>query len=161
MAEAAIAEHVHHHVLQEALAELGRDARAMDDGLGVVTVHVEDGGFHHLRDVGGVRRGPRVMRRGREADLVVDDDMDRAAGAVAARARHRKAFRHDTLAGEGRIAVHQHGDHHRAAGLHIAIAELDLLGAGLTEHDGVHRFQMRGVRGEREVDLVAVERAVG
>ena len=43
----------------------------------------------HLRDVGAVERGACVARiRGREADLVVDHDMDRAADAETARLRH-------------------------------------------------------------------------
>ena len=49
------------------------------------------------------RRG----RRGREADLVVDDDVHGAAGAVAAQLRQVQRLGDHALAGERRVAVHQ------------------------------------------------------
>ncbi|MBA7468558.1 hypothetical protein ES707_03809 [subsurface metagenome] len=48
-----------------------------------------------------------------------------------------------------------HGDAHVGR-----IAVLILLGADLAEHHGVDDFEMRGVRGQRQMDLVAVELAV-
>ena len=96
------------------------------------------------------------MRRRGEADLVVDDDMDRAAGAVAAEPREAERLRHHALAGEGGVAMQQHRDHLLAVG----VAELELLGAGLAEHHRVHRLEMRRVRGQRQMHLVAVELAV-
>jgi hypothetical protein len=47
VAEAAVAEDVEHHVLGEALAELGRHLGGEHHGLGIVPVHVEDGRLHH------------------------------------------------------------------------------------------------------------------
>jgi hypothetical protein len=82
--EPAIAEHVDHHVLAELLAELGRDLGGVHHGLRVIAVHVEDRRLDHQRDVRRIGRGAREMRRGGEADLVVHDEMDRAAGAVPA-----------------------------------------------------------------------------
>ncbi len=120
------------------------------------------GGLDHLHHVGAIQRGAAVARvGGGEADLVVDDEMDGAAGAVAARARHGEAFGDHALAGEGGVAVQQHGDHRAAGDLGVAVAELDLLGARLAQHHRVDGFEVRGVRGERQVDAVAVEGAVG
>ena len=82
----AVAEHVDDHRLQEALAELGGDLGDVNDGLGIVAVHVEDRRIDHLGDVGRVGRRAREAGRRGEADLIVDDEMDRAAGAVAAQA---------------------------------------------------------------------------
>ncbi len=66
----------------------------------------------HLDDVGAVNRRARVARvRGREADLVVNDDVHRAAGAIAARLREIQRLHHDALAGERGVAVHQHRQH--------------------------------------------------
>ncbi len=81
MAEAAIAEHVHHHRLLEALAELGGDLGREGHRLRVVAVHVEDRRLDGLRHIRRIGRGAREARIGGEADLVVDDEMDRAAGA--------------------------------------------------------------------------------
>ncbi len=158
MAEPAIAEDVQHHVLVKLLTEFGGDPGRVDDGLGIIAVDVEDRRLDHQRDIGRIGRGAAEMRRGGKADLVVHDDMDRAAGAVAADARKLQAFRHHALAGEGRVAVQQDRQH-RGAGL--AVAQLVLLGARLAQHDRVHRLQMRGVGGQRQVDDVAVEFAVG
>ena len=83
-----------------------RDAR-----LGVVAVDVEDRRLDRLGDVGAVQRRAGVLRRGREADLVVDDQVDRAADAVAADVAHRQALGDDALAGERGVAVDEHRQH--------------------------------------------------
>ena len=155
--EPAVAEDVDDDVLAEALAELGRDAGGVDDGLGVVAVDVEDRRLDHQREVGRIGRGPRVHRRGGEADLVVDDDVDGAAGAVALEPGEAEALGDDALAGEGRVAVEEDGEDLGAVG----VAALGLLGADLAEDDGVDGLEVRGVGGQRQVDGVAVELAVG
>ena len=155
--EPAIADHVEHHVLLELLAELDGDARGMDHGFGIIAIHMEDRRLHHQGDVGAIGRGAREHRRGGEADLVVDDEMKRAAGTEALDARHGKAFRHHALARERRVAMDQHGQH---AGARINVVQLPLLGAGLAQHHGIDDFQMRRVGGQRQMDLVAVELAV-
>ena len=77
--------------------------------------------------------------------------------AVAADARQLEAFGHDTLTGESRVAVQQHCHDLPPLG----IAQLVLLGADLAQDDGVHRLEVGGVRGQRQVDDIAVELAVG
>ena len=154
----AVAEHVDHDRLLEPLAELGGDLGDVHHGFRVVAVDVEDRRLHHLGHVRAVGRGARVARVGGEADLVVDDEVDRAAGAVALEAGEAEALGHHALAGEGRIAVDQQRQHRRAlAGL---AAVLVLLGAHLAEHHGIDDLQVRGVGGERQVHVVAVEGAV-
>src|SRR5208337_3755095 len=134
VAEPPIAEDVDDHGLVELLPVLGRDLGAEDDRLRVVAVDVEDRRLDQLGDVGGVGRGARIARVSGEPDLVVDDEMKRAAGAMAAQAREAEAFRHDPLAGEGRVAVDQQRQHFRSLD---EVVELVLLGARLAEHDGV------------------------
>ena len=56
MTKAAIAEDVDHDRVLEPLPELGRDFRGVDDGLRIVAVGVEDRRFHHLGDIGRIRR---------------------------------------------------------------------------------------------------------
>ena len=108
----AEADQVDEDVLVEFLPELDRDLDRQQAGLGVVAVDVEDRRLDHLGDVGAIERAARVarIRRG-EADLVVDDDVDRAAGAVAARLRQVERLLHDALAGDRRVAVDQHRQH--------------------------------------------------
>ncbi len=108
---AAVADQVDDDVLVERLAVLERQPRDADARLGVVAVHVEDRRLDHPRDVGAVERGARRAGRGGEADLVVDDQVDRAAGAVAAQLREVERLRDHALAGERRVAVDQQREH--------------------------------------------------
>jgi hypothetical protein len=84
--------------------------------------------------------------------------MDRAAGAVTLQIRQAETFRHHALAGEGGVAVHEQRHHHGALVGRGAV--LVLLGAHLAEHHRIDDFQMRGIGGERQMHLVAVELAV-
>ena len=131
---------------------------AIDHRFRIVAVHVEDRRLDHLGDVGRIGRRARVARIGGEADLVVDDEMHRAAGAVALQARQPEAFRDHALAGERRVAVDQQRHHHGAVFRRRAV--LVLLGAHLAEHHRIDDLEMRRVRGERQMHLVAVELAV-
>ena len=132
VAVAAIAEHVDDDRLLEFLPEFGRDLGGVDHRFRIVAVHVEDRRLDHLGDVGRIGRGARIARIGGEADLVVDDEMHRAAGAVALQPGQPEAFGDHALAGERRVAVDQQRHHHGAVFRRRAV--LVLLGAHLAEH---------------------------
>ncbi len=138
MAVAAITEHVDDDGLAKTLTELDRDLGDVDHGLRIVAVHMEDRRIDHLGDVGGVGRGAGETWRGGEADLVVDDEMQRTAGAVAAQARQTEAFGNHALAGESGVAMQQQGQHLPA----LFVLQLILLRPHLAEHDGVDALQM-------------------
>ncbi len=106
----AVAQHVDDDVLLELLPEVHGQPGHPDARLGIVAVDVEDRRADHFRDVGAVLRGPGVARRGGEPDLVVDDDVDRAAGAVPAQQRQVQRLGHHALSGERGVAV-QHQRH--------------------------------------------------
>ena len=148
VAAPAVADHVDDDVLVELLAELVGQLGHPHARLGVVAVDVEDRRLDHPGDVGGVGRGARAARRGREADLVVDDDVHGAAGAVAAQLREVERLGDDALAGERRVTVHQHGQHGEVLAGEV---EAVLLGAHDALEHRVDRLEVRGVRGE--VDL--------
>ncbi len=114
VAEAAIAEHVDDDRLLELLPEFGRDLGGEHHRFRIVAIGVEDRRLDHLRHVGRIGRRARIARIGREADLVVDDEMQGAAGAVALQRREAETFRHHALAGEGRVAVDEQRHHHGA-----------------------------------------------
>jgi hypothetical protein len=155
---AAIAPQIDRHVLLELLAELGGEPRHVHDRFRVVAIDVEDRRLDAARAVGRVGRRARIRRAGSEADLVVDDQVDRAAGAKAAQLGHLQALVHDALAGERRIAVQQESHDARALG----VAFLGLLGADFAEHDRIDRLQVRGIGGQAEMHAAAVRQlAVG
>ena len=148
VAAAAVADHVDDDVLVELLAEVVGELGDADAGLGVVAVDVEDRGLDHPRDVGGVRRGAGRARGGREADLVVDDDVDRAAGAVPAQLGQVERLGDDALPGERRVTVEED----RQDG-EVLAGEVEpvLLGPDDALEHRVDRLEVRGVG--REVDL--------
>ncbi len=158
VAVAAIADDVQHEVGREAHAEFGRHARAEHHRLGVVAVDVQDRRLDRLRHVGAIKPGIGVRRHGGEADLVVDDHMHGAAGAVADELAHRQRLIHKPLAGERRVAVHQ-DRHHRTAPLRVARGVLPR--AHLAHHDGVHRLQMRRIGLQRDVHAASGDVHVG
>ena len=158
MAVAAIADDVEHEVGGEFLAELGGHLGTPDDGLGVVAVHMQDRRLDRLGNVGAIQAGIGMCRDGGEADLVVDDDMHGAAGAVADELAHRQRLVDQALAGEGRVAMHQDA-HHRASRPRVARHVLPR--ADLADDDGIDRLEMRGVGLQREMHHVAGDLDVG
>src|SRR5205823_8086140 len=74
---------------------------------GIVGVHVDDRNVETLREVGGVARRAALLRLRREADLVVRDQVQRAAGRVAGEILQVQGLGDDALTGEGRVAVDQ------------------------------------------------------
>ncbi len=148
VAELAEADDVDDDILAERLAELDRELGDQRDGFGIVTIDVEDRRIGHLEDVGTVVAGAVVARvAGGEADLVVDDDMQRAARAIAARLREVEHFLVDALAGHRGVAVDQdRQDLGPALG-----ATPQLAGIDRTLDDRVDDFEVRRVERKRQV----------
>ena len=80
VAEPAVADEVDDDVVAELLAIRERESDGRDRRLGVVGVDVDDRDVESLRQVARVPRRAAFGRVGREADLVVGDEMERAAG---------------------------------------------------------------------------------
>ena len=159
VAEAPVAEHIDDDRLGEFLPVFGRHLGGEHHCFRIVAVDVEDQRLDHFRDVGRIGRRARIARIGGEADLVVDDEMQRAAGLVALEVRQAEAFRHHALTGEGRVAVDQQRHHHGAVFRRRTV--LVLLGAHFAERHRIDDFQMRRIRRQRQMHLVVVELAVG
>ncbi|CNU75443.1 Uncharacterised protein [Mycobacterium tuberculosis] len=157
---AAVAQHVDDDVLLEPLSEVHRQPRHPDTRLRVVAVDVKDRCPDHLCDVGAVLAGPGILGRGGEADLVVDDDVDGAADAVARQIRQVQRLGDHTLTGERGIAM-QHQRHHRERPLAVAVdasvVEQILLGPHQSLQHRVDGLQMRRVGGQRHLNVVVAE----
>ena len=95
--------------------------------------------------------------RDREADLVVDDQVNRAAGVEAARLRQLQRLHHDALACEGRVAVNQ--DRNDLVALRV-VATL-LARAHRAFDDRIHDFQVRRIERERDVHVARRRANVG
>ena len=79
----AVTDHVDHNVALERVAVLEGELANAEACFGVIAVHVEDRGLNGLGHVGAIGRGTGRVGVGREADLVVDHDVDGAARLVA------------------------------------------------------------------------------
>ncbi len=149
-----VADHVDDDVLAEGLPELEREPHHPDARFGVVAVHVEDRRLHHLGDVCRVHGRPADLRRGGEPELVVHDEVHRAADVVSRHLGQVQRLGHDALPRKGGVAVEQHRQHLPA----LPVALLVLLGAGHALDDGIDGFEMTRVRRQRDHDLVAPRR---
>ena len=158
VAPSPVAHQVDHHVLLEAHSVVHRQLRGEHARLGIVAVDVQDGRLHQLGDLRAVLGGAGVLHAlGREADLVVDDDVNRAANAEAPCLRHLQRFHDHALAGERRIAMHDER-HHLVA---VVVSAPVLAGAHGT---GDHRrddLQVRGIERQRQVHFAARRHDVG
>ena len=127
-------------------------------GLRIIRVDVEDRRLEHLRHVAAVDGRARVARiGGREANLVVDDEVHRAAGVVAARLRQLQGLHDHALAGKGGIAVHQHRQHLVA----LLVAAPLLARAHRAFDHRIDDLEVRGVEGEHRVHVAARGPQVG
>ena len=85
VAVTAITHEVDEHVGTERLPIAGGQTRRLQGRLRIVGVDVKDGRAQYLRGIGGIAREEIFVGRCREADLVVDDDVDRPARGEAAK----------------------------------------------------------------------------
>ena len=92
-------------------------------------------------------RRARILGQRGEADLVVDHDVDRAAGAIAGQLRHVQRLRDDSLAGESGVAVDEQRHHFRAL---LRVLANSLPRARHAFHDGIDRFEVARIRRRAE-----------
>jgi len=108
---------------------------------------VEDRHLEAFGDVRRVVRGAAGVRGRREADLVVDDDVDGAAGAVGGQLAHVEGLVDHALAGEGGVPVDEDREH----GAAVVVLSLEVLpGADDAFEHAVGGLQVGGVG--RQVD---------
>ena len=105
---------------------------------------MEDGDLDHLRNVGAIEGRACLGGSRREADLVVDDDVEGAAGRVAVELREVQGLGHDSLARKGRVAV----QHDRNDGLALLVAREHLLGLRAADHHRVDSLEVRRIGGQ-------------
>ena len=153
VAETPVTDEIDDHVVAEAAAIRQCEPDRGDRRLRVVRVHVDDRRVEALREIGRVARRAGLCRVGREADLVVRDHVQGAAGRIARERVEVERLRDDPLAGERRIAVEQHRHRERRVVRAVPRAAIGLHRAGAALDDGIDRFEVAWVRGKRDLDL--------
>ena len=133
----------------------GREARFR-----IVRIHVNDGCVEAFREIAGIVGRSRLARLRCEADLVVENQMDRAAGRIATEPREVERLGHDALAGERRIAVQQHRQRDDGVVARVRSVAIGLISARASLDDGVHRFEVARIGRQRYGDVLAVRGSV-
>ena len=152
VAELAVADEVDDDVRLELVAPRDGGLEDAADRLGVVGVDVEDGRAERLAEVGRVHRASALLRRRREADLVVADDVDRPARPVRLERDHLHRLVDDALPGERGVAVDDHGQHGVAARVALGVHAR----ARLADDERVDGLEVRRVREQLDPHLAAV-----
>ena len=139
------------------MPELGAVGERQRDGaqrrLGIVGVDVDDRDVEALGEIARVARRAALGRVGREADLVVRDQVQRAAGRVALEALEVERLRDDPLPRERRIAVDEDGQRDGRVVEARPLRAVGLLGPGPALDDGVDGLEVARVRRDRHLDL--------
>ena len=151
--ESAIADEIDDDVVAELLPVREREPDRGDRGFRVVGVDVDDRDVEALGEVARVPGRAPLGRIGREADLVVRDDVQGAARRVAVEGVQVEGLGDDALAGERRVAVDQdrHGD--RGVVDARAARAIGLLGPREAFDDRVDGLEVAGVRRHGHLDL--------
>ena len=139
VAQLAEADDVEHHILAEGHAVFQRELSTQHHRLGVITVHMQHRRLDTLDDVGAVQRGAQIARiGGGETDLVVDDDVHRAACGVAPGGGQCQRFLVHALTSKSGVAMYQHRQHLLA----LRVAPAVHAGAHRALHHRVHDLQV-------------------
>ncbi len=145
MSVLAVAVQIDDHVLLKLVAKVERQINHLRDRFGVFAVDVKDRNLKHLSHVRGVGAAARVARAGGKADLIVDDDVQRPADAVAGQFAQRQALLHHALTDKGGVAVNK--DRH--SGFARRVPGAVLFGPEPPHRHRIDEFQMRRVKAER------------
>ena len=105
MTVATVADQVNDVIFAGLPAVISGQLHDVHDSLRVFAVHMKDRHHQHLGNIGRISGGARIFRKRCIADLIINHDMNGAAGFVAFQLRHIQSLSNDTLAGEGGIAV--------------------------------------------------------
>jgi hypothetical protein len=104
---APVADDINDDILLVLRTVISRELTNKRDGLCVVTVDVEDRCVDGFGNIGRIWRRSRETRVGREANLIIDDEVDCAASAIAREIVEAHSFIDDALSCESSIAVKQ------------------------------------------------------
>ena len=140
-----VAHQIDGDVTVERLAIVEGELRSLDDGSRIIPVDVDHRGINGLEDVGAVGGAATLVRSRGEPHLVVDDDVNRATGAVTLQPAHLKRLVDDPLPGECRVPVQQYG-HDREV---LRIAQAVELGTYDSLQHRVDGLEVAGVGGDR------------
>ena len=143
---------VHDNVATELVAKFQCDLRHLHDRDRVFTVHMEDRRIDHFGDLRAIFTRARIGWQGREADLVIDDEMDGPASGIARELRHVESFGNHTLANKSRVSMDENRNHLFAVG---GIVKHTLTCTGLSLDHRIDGFKMAGIGRQIDFHLIS------
>ena len=144
----AEANNIDHHIFAEFHAELECQLGCKYHGLGVVAIDVQHRCLDHFDNIRAIQRRAAVARvAGGKTNLVIDHNVQCAAGGVPPGFGQCQGFHYHTLPCKGGIAMHQHGQYLLTQRVTTAVHA----GAHRAFDHGVHNFEVRRVKGQRQV----------
>lgn len=152
MAVATVADEIEDDIFMELLSKFEGELNEGGGREGIVSVDMENGQTEGFAGGSAVAGGTGVIGQGGESNLVIDDDVDGAAGAVAFEAGEVDGFGDDALPDESAVAVNEKRDDFFPFDGVMAVA---LTGAGLALDDGVDGFEVAGIGGKGKVNFLA------
>ena len=162
---APVSDQIDQEVALEALAIGERQPRRLDAGFRIVGVDVHDRDLEPARETARVRRAVNVLGTGGEPELVVDDDVNRAAGRIPRQPAQVQRLRDDALPWKRRVPMNQ--DRHAARRIEPRRTAAVHARARRARHpldDRIDRFEVARVRRHRDDEIhrrAALDRAVG
>mmetsp|Transcript_57444 Transcript_57444/g.65878 ORF Transcript_57444/g.65878 Transcript_57444/m.65878 type:complete len:308 (-) Transcript_57444:736-1659(-) len=147
----AVAHEINDDVALVLLAEAGSNAGALDNGIDIVTVNVEDRGVANARQISAIWRRSTLLRISGETDLVVDDNVNGSADVEVLQVTESHNFVADALPSKGSITVENNGQ----ILVHGRVLRVELTGTGLANNKWVHSLQVGGVRQKVDEDLLS------
>ena len=110
-----------HQIHEKVATECGPirdgDAHGDDARFGIVGIHMDHRHFEPLREIARKARRARINRVRGESDLIVHDDVQRAAHRVATQVCEVERLGDDSFARERRVAVNADRDHRKLVAL--------------------------------------------
>lgn len=146
-----VTDQIDNDILLELGPPIGSELTDESDGLGIVSIDVENGSVDSFGDIGRVRSGSTLSRVGSETDLVVENEMNRSSSSVMRKIVESHSFVNDTLTSESSVTVEE--ETHRSASVGVSFEVLKRL--GLSENDTIFGFEMGRVGDEREGDSLS------
>ena len=152
VAVAAVADQVDQNVFAKSLSVHHSQADGGQAGFGVVGVDMDDRNVEALGQIAGMASRTSIDRVGGEADLVVGDDVHRAAGPVTAEGAKIEGLLDHALAGKGGVAVDNDRQRGRRVMVGFGRTALGLAGPGSTIDHRADKFEMARVVSQRDRD---------
>lgn len=140
MSEFPVSDQIDDNVTLEFLSELSGELEGSLDILHAVRVDVENGCVDRLSDISRVDSRSGLARVGSETNLVIYNDVDRAADLVVRQRLHLELLENDALSCESRITVDY--DRDNSFSVTFLATHCVLLGSYSPHNNRVDRLQV-------------------